>query len=291
MLLLKTLLRRALLGSLIALMPMTALPASTDSATATATDIATDTAIATASPLTDDPYRWLEEVQGERALAWVRARNAESRAALEAQPRFEAMRAGFRGQLDSRDKIPTISRRGDALYNFWRDAEHPRGLWRRTTLAEYKRPQPAWQTVIDLDALANEEGENWVWAGATCLAPAYEHCLVRLSRGGADAAVVREFNARTGRFVADGFVLPEAKSDIVWLTLDAVYVSTDFGPGTLTDSGYPAAHQALATRPTAGPGHDGVRGPGARRVSASECAPHARLRAHRLQPRHRLLQQ
>ena len=216
---------------LIALTPMTALPAAP--ATATATGPATPAAE------TDDPYRWLEDVQGERALAWVQARNAESRAVLAAQPRFAAMRDGFRAILDSRDKIPAISRQGDDFYNFWRDADHPRGLWRRTTLADYRQPQPAWHTVIDLDALARDEGENWVWAGATCLPSAPEHCLVHLSRGGADAAVVREFNTRSQRFVADGFVLPEAKSDIVWLSLDAVYVGTDFGPGSLTDSGYP----------------------------------------------------
>ena len=218
---------QALCCLLIALTPMTALPAAP--ATATATPAAE----------TDDPYRWLEDVQGERALAWVQARNAESRAALAAQPRFAAMRDGFRAILDSRDKIPAISRQGDDFYNFWRDADHPRGLWRRTTLADYRQPQPAWHTVIDLDALARDEGENWVWAGATCLPSAPEHCLIHLSRGGADAAVVREFNTRSQRFVADGFVLPEAKSDIVWLSLDAVYVGTDFGPGSLTDSGYP----------------------------------------------------
>ena len=214
---------------------MTALPADIAAAATTAR---TTAAVATAASA-DDPYRWLEDVQGDRALAWVAQRNAESRAVLQAQPRFEAMRDGFRAILDSRDKIPFISRHGDDFYNFWRDADHPRGLWRRTTLADYRRPQPDWQTVIDLDALARDEGENWVWAGAACLPSAPEHCLVHLSRGGADAAVVREFNTRTLRFVADGFSLPEAKSDIVWLSLDAVYVGTDFGPGSLTDSGYP----------------------------------------------------
>jgi prolyl oligopeptidase len=149
------------------------------------------------------------------------------------------MRDGFRTILDSRDKIPYVSRRGDALYNFWRDAEHPRGLWRRTTLAEYRNTAPAWETVIDLDALAKAEGENWVWAGATCLAPDYQRCLVKLSRGGADAHVVREFDSRSKTFVAGGFSLPEAKSEIVWLAADMVYVGTDFGPGSLTDSGYP----------------------------------------------------
>lgn len=193
----------------------------------------------TAAQHSADPYRWLEEVQGERALAWVRERNAASRAVLEAQPRFAAMRDGFRAILDSRDKIPYVTRRGDALYNFWRDAEHPRGLWRRSTLTEYRQAAPAWETVIDLDALALAEGENWVWAGATCLAPDYRRCLVSLSRGGADAHVVREFDSASKTFVAGGFELPEAKSDIAWWSADTVYVGTDFGPGSLTDSGYP----------------------------------------------------
>ena len=223
---------RALLGALVAITPPIAMSADVNNPPASPP---------VASAATPDPYLWLEDVQGERALAWVRERNAESRKVLEAQPRFIAMRDGFRAILDSSDKIPYVSRRGDALYNFWRDAQHPRGLWRRTTLASYRLPQPAWETVIDLDALAKAEGENWVWGGATCLAPAYEHCLVKLSRGGADATVVREFNSREKRFVDDGFKLPEAKSDVAWLSADVIYVGTDTGPGSLTDSGYPRA--------------------------------------------------
>ena len=141
------------------------------------------------APQTDpsDPFLWLEDVMGEHALAWVRQRNAESEDLLQAQPGFEALRAGIREVLDSREQIPYVSRRGDWLYNLWRDAANPRGLWRRTTLAEYRKPQPAWETVIDVDALGRAEGENWVWAGATCLGPDYRRCLVSLSRGGADA--------------------------------------------------------------------------------------------------------
>ena len=215
----------ALLGLLLTLITLPAVPANP-----------------TATPMTmttTDTYLWLEDVQGERAMAWVHARNAESRAVLEAYPRFQAMRDGFRAILDSSDKIPHVSRRGDALYNFWRDAAHPRGVWRRTTLAEFRTPAPAWETVIDLDALATAEGENWVWGGATCLGPAYQHCLVKLSRGGADASVVREFDSRSKRFIDGGFTLPEAKSDVAWASADALLVGTDFGPGSLTDSGYP----------------------------------------------------
>ncbi len=220
-----------LIGALAALTPMTALTAPTPATPAGPT--------AATAATSDDPYLWLEAVQDERALDWVRARNAESRTVLTQQPRFAAMRDGFRAILDSRDKIPYVSRRGAQFYNLWRDADHPRGLWRRTTLDEYRKPNPVWDTVIDLDALARAEAENWVWAGATCLGPDYTRCLVSLSRGGADAHLVREFDTAAKRFVDGGFALPEAKSRVTWHSRDAVYVGTDFGPGSLTDSGYP----------------------------------------------------
>jgi prolyl oligopeptidase len=185
-----------------------------------------------------DPCLWLEDVQGERALAWVRQRNAESEALLQAQPGFEGLRSGIREVLDSREQIPYVSRRGDWLYNLWRDAAHPRGLWRRTTLAGYRKAEPDWDTVIDIDALGRAEGENWVWAGATGLGPDHRRCLVSLSRGGADAHVVREFDTVAKSFVEGGFNLPEAKSHVDWIDADTVLVGTDFGPGSLTDSGY-----------------------------------------------------
>ena len=186
-----------------------------------------------------DPYLWLEDVQGERALAWVRERNTQSEAVLGTDPAFAATREAVREVLDSREQIPYVARRGDAFYNFWRDARSPRGLWRRTTLAEYQKPEPAWDTVIDLDALAKAEGENWVWAGAIALGPDYQRALVSLSRGGADATVVREFNLVTKAFVDGGFSLPEAKTRASWADADTLFVATDFGPGSLTDSGYP----------------------------------------------------
>jgi prolyl oligopeptidase len=185
-----------------------------------------------------DPYLWLEDVQGERALAWVRERNAESEAALQARPGFEALRSGIREVLDSKAQIPYVARRGDWLYNLWKDAANPRGLWRRTTLAEYRKAEPAWETVLDIDALGKAEGENWVWAGSTCLGPEYRRCLVSLSRGGADATVVREFDTVEKKFVPGGFTLPEAKSGVDWIDIDHIYVATDFGPGSLTSSGY-----------------------------------------------------
>jgi len=226
--------RRALARWLAAL-PLA--PLMTDNAMAAESPVApADTPADTTEP---DPNLWLEEVQGERALAWVQARNAESRAVLTRHPRFAPMRERFQAILDSADRIPQVTRRGAALYNLWKDAQHPRGLWRRTTLASYRQPQPDWDTVLDLDALARAEGENWVWAGATALGPDYRRCLVQLSRGGADATVVREFDTVAKVFVADGFILPEAKTDVSWESADSLLVGTDTGPGSLTDSGYP----------------------------------------------------
>ena len=185
-----------------------------------------------------DPYLWLEEVQGEKALAWVRERNALSTSKLQVSPVFSDNRAKVLGVLNNRDQIPGVTRRGEHLYNFWRDAQNPRGLWRRTTLAEYRKAQPQWDGLLDLDALGKAEGENWVWAGSNCLAPDYKHCLISLSRGGADAKVVREFDLAKREFVKDGFFLPEAKSQFDWVDINTLYVGTDFGPGSMTQSGY-----------------------------------------------------
>ena len=191
----------------------------------------------------DDPYLWLEEVTGERALAWARSRNAEADQEFATDPRYAPLRGELLRILDSRERIPFVTRMGGHYYNFWRDAANPRGLWRRTTLEEFRKREPAWETVLDLDALAAAEKENWVWKGADCLRPdspeqPYRHCLVSLSRGGADAAVEREFDLIEKRFVADGFALPEAKSRTDWRDADTLWIATDFGPGSLTNSGY-----------------------------------------------------
>ena len=187
---------------------------------------------------TADPYLWLEDVTGERALTWVRERNADTQKRLAATPGFDALRGRVQAVLDSSAQIPYVKRQGEHLYNLWKDAANPRGLWRRATLAEYRKPQPAWETVLDVDALGKAEGVNWVWSSAHCLAPEYRRCLLRLSRGGADAVVTREFDAVTRRFVEGGFVLPEAKSFVEWIDADQIWVGTDFGPGTVTASGY-----------------------------------------------------
>ena len=186
-----------------------------------------------------DPYLWLEDVTGEKALAWVKARNAESMAELASTPAFEQLKKDLRAILDSNARIPYVSKRGPYYYNFWRDAKNAKGLWRRTTMEEYRKADPKWDVVIDLDALAKQENENWVWGGAQILRPGYTRVLVSLSRGGADARVVREFDVESRTFVKDGFSLPEAKGGASWIDQDHVYVSTDFGPGSMTTSGYP----------------------------------------------------
>ncbi|GLZ38673.1 prolyl oligopeptidase family serine peptidase [Actinokineospora sp. NBRC 105648] len=185
-----------------------------------------------------DPHIWLEEVTGEQALDWVKARNAETVAELTGSERFETTKARVLEVLDADDRIPYPRRRGEFLYNFWQDAAHPRGLWRRTSLEQYRSGNPDWSVLLDVDALAEQEGENWVWKGSAVLRPDYHLALVELSRGGADATVVREFDLRTLEFVADGFTLPEAKTQVSWIDEDQIYVGTDFGEGSLTTSGY-----------------------------------------------------
>jgi prolyl oligopeptidase len=190
-------------------------------------------------PASDDPYRWLEDVTGSTALDWVAERNTESVGALTGGARFGQLRTESREVLDSDDRIPLVARRGELLYNFWQDSANPRGVWRRTTLEEYRREQPEWEVLLDIDALGAEEKVNWTWQGATVLRPDFRFALVELSRGGADASVVREFDLAERRFVEDGFVLPEAKSRVGWIDHDRIYVGTDFGPDSLTTSGYP----------------------------------------------------
>jgi prolyl oligopeptidase len=186
----------------------------------------------------DDPYLWLEVVDGEQALDWVGRHNGPTLARLSGE-RFEQMRAEVLDVLDADTRIPGVGRWGEYLYNFWRDAGHPRGGWRRTTLEEYRKDSPEWEIVIDVDALAAAEDENWVWGGAGIIAPGYTRALVGLTRGGGDALVVREFDMTTRQFVAGGFNLPEAKSVICWVDENTVLVGTDFGEGSLTESGYP----------------------------------------------------
>jgi prolyl oligopeptidase len=186
----------------------------------------------------EDPYLWMEEVESEKALEWAKERSNKDTAVIEAVPEFAEIHPRLIEIYNSRDRIPTPGIRGSWIYNFWQDAEHVRGVWRRTFLSEYVNESPAWEIVLDLDALAEAEGENWVWSSADCLKPDYRHCMIGLSRGGADATVEREFDAVAKEFVKDGFVLPEAKHQIDWMDRNTLWVATDFGEGSLTASGY-----------------------------------------------------
>ncbi|MET0547831.1 MAG: prolyl oligopeptidase family serine peptidase [Xanthomonas sp.] len=201
--------------------------------------LAAGTAAAKETAMPQDPYAWLEDVTGSKALDWVKAQNAKTEARLADTPAFKAREAGIREVLDSDAKIPAVQKIGPYYYNLWKDRAHERGLWRRTTLDEYRKPEPKWETVLDLDALNKAEGENWVWHGANCLRPEYRRCLIALSRGGADADVTREFDLSTKQWIKDGFFRPEAKGGLSWIDADTVYLYTDFGPGSLTSSGYP----------------------------------------------------
>ena len=196
-------------------------------------------AVLASLPAAADPFQWLEDVGGEEAVAWAETQSDIAIAELASDSTFAALKERIRAVLDADDRIPFVAKRGRYYYNFWRDAANPRGLLRRTTLEEYAKPTPAWEAVIDVDALARREGENWVYKGASFLPPTYDRALVRLSRGGADATVIREFDLDALRFVVPGFDLPESKGGATWFDRDTLIVGRDFGAGSLTESGYP----------------------------------------------------
>lgn len=194
----------------------------------------------------EDPLLWLEEVHGERAMNWVDAENKRTLGTLESDPRFRGMLADALAISQAQDRIPYPDFEHHAIFNFWKDDRHARGLWRQTTLGDYKTSAPHWTTVLDLDALAASESANWIWEGADCLRPAEQRCLVSLSDGGEDAQTVREFDLTTREFVKGGFVLPTSKQGASWIDQDHLLVSRDWGSGTLTASGYPYIVKTLA---------------------------------------------
>ncbi len=185
----------------------------------------------------DDPHLWLEDVDGERAATWADAESARTMARF-GDTAFAADRDTLAAILDRPDNIPYIGRRGDRVFNFWKDANNPRGLWRMTTLDSFRSPSPKWEVLLDLDALAAKEVEDWIWKGAPTLPRVHDRALVGLSRGGGDASVVREFDLGSRRFVPGGFELPEAKSGVAWLDRDTVLLSSALGDGMATTSGY-----------------------------------------------------
>lgn len=186
-----------------------------------------------------DPFLWLEDVYGSRALAWVKRENAKTLAELQGDRNFPGFFADAQAISGATDRIPLPELINGRVYNFWQDAHHAHGIWRTTTIAEYAKPAPAWRTVIDVDALAKAEGKRWVWHGADCESPSHARCLIALSEGGEDASTVREFDLRRGTFVAGGFVLPHGKQTAVWEDDDTLLVSRAWHPGDLTASGYP----------------------------------------------------
>jgi prolyl oligopeptidase len=193
----------------------------------------------TNAPAGDDPFLWLEDIHGARALDWVKQQNAATAKQFVDNAEFAHTRDSILEVLDSEARIPYVSRMGNHLYNFWRDKAHPRGIWRRTTLAEYRKAEPAWEVLLDVDALNQAESKRWVFKGVECLKPAFERCLVSLSPDGGDATTVREFSIPHKAFVKGGFELPVAKSQVGWIDENTLYVGTDFGPGSMTESSYP----------------------------------------------------
>jgi prolyl oligopeptidase len=187
----------------------------------------------------EDPYLWLEDVTGDKALNWVKERNAKTQGEFESKPEFNKLKDDLLEILNSKERIPFVTKYGEHYYNFWKDEKNERGVWRRTTLEEYRKAEPKWEVVLDLDAVATTEKENWVWSGVQLLRPGYKRALINLSRGGADATVTREFDMETKSFVKDGFYRPEAKGSLGWIDENTVFVSTDFGDGSMTTSGYP----------------------------------------------------
>ena len=186
-----------------------------------------------------DPYLWLEDIDGTRALDWVRAQNAATERKLASQPMYQELRRDVLTALDAPTRLPGVDQMGQWIYIFWKDDQHPRGIYRRATLDELRKPEPAWQAVLDVDDLAKREGKPWVFHGMECLPPEHRQCLVSLSPGGGDADEVREFDPVSLAFEPQGFSLPTAKSNVAWRDADTLFVATDFGPGSLTTSGYP----------------------------------------------------
>jgi prolyl oligopeptidase len=193
----------------------------------------------------DDPYAWLEDVNGQRAMAFVDEQNTRSLKVLEADPHYAALHAEALALAEDKDRIPRPDFIDGEVFNFWQDADHVRGLWRATGVSDYGQPTPEWRPVLDLDALSKAEGGNWVWKGATCQRPAEQRCLISLSDGGEDAVTVREFDLSTSRFVDGGFRLPHSKQDVDWIDANTLILARDWGPGTMTASGYPFVVKVL----------------------------------------------
>ena len=200
---------------------------------------ASQPSVATTSTQPDDPYLWLEDIEGSRAMEWVKAHNTKSLGTLQSDPRYEKLHADALRIVEATDRIAVPEIRGRTIYNFWQDPTHVRGILRRTTLERYRNSNPEWELVLDVDSLSVRDGANWVYHGTICLRPEERRCLLALSNGGKDAEELRELDLATKQFVDDGFRLPESKGGATWIDENTVLLWRDFGPGTLTNSGYP----------------------------------------------------
>jgi len=198
-------------------------------------------AIKAQQPVAEQPdkYTWLEDINGDKPMAWVKAENARTAAVLEKDSRFATLEAEALKVLDSPDRLPMPQFRNGTVYNTWRDADHVRGIVRRTTLADYLTTEPKWETVLDYDALSKQDKQSWVGHGLNCLQPSEELCMVALSAGGEDASTLREMNLKKDTFVDGGFVLPRGKQSVAWADKDTMLVAREWGPGTMSESGYP----------------------------------------------------
>lgn len=206
--------------------------------------IVTTTSVASASAAnaklkSDKDYNWLEELRSDKSLAWVKKHNDSSLKKLEALPTFAPMKQEALSILEAKDKIPFGTIRKDYVYNFWQDADHVKGIWRRSLWTTYSVGKPVWETLLDVDALAKSSGKNYVYGGTECLHSDPNHCIIRLSEGGSDASYQREFDLGKKEFVKGGFELPASKSSLAFVTKDEVLFNNAVTPATQTDSGYP----------------------------------------------------
>ena len=186
-----------------------------------------------------DPYLWLEEVEGKRSLAWVEEQNEETFTRYTQSNAFKEKYERIKKELNDDERIPSAYYQNGEMYNFWRDEKNVRGVWRKTSFKSYLKDEPIWEDILDIDQLANDEGINWLYKGADCLAPEYKRCLIRLSDGGTDAVTIREFDLEEKKFVKDGFNTYPSKQNASWINEDQILIGADFGEGSMNESGYP----------------------------------------------------
>ena len=186
-----------------------------------------------------DPYLWLEEVEGKKSLAWVEEQNEETFTRYTKSNAFKEKYERIKKELNDDERIPSAYYQNGEMYNFWRDEKNVRGVWRKTSFKSYLKDEPIWENILDIDQLANDEGINWLYKGADCLAPEYKRCLIRLSDGGTDAVTIREFDLEEKKFVKDGFNTYPSKQNASWINEDQILIGADFGEGSMNESGYP----------------------------------------------------